>query len=420
MERESIDLATKTLAEYNNELLCLVGTLCRILYEDEMSQITQIYNDMIDEDTKDTKYEKTKSLRDRSEYTFTRFKQNKPKYDKKLKSFCKWLKKRTLYTLTRYTFSTPPNVMVEPEDEKTMTFREWLERRAAHALTHFTFNQSTPNAQVSKIAESQFFNCSEQKLCMMSTNGVHPISNVRMPDSEMGGFMKKVPVVPKIILEQCETFLKKAKDTNLIKDMGFEDVLLELKSRVLSDDETAELLKWWISFRSKGNNVESELSLMHVFNESPSEICYFLNPGIIPPNAELPDGVLPYGIYQSLKKGGVKDEDLKKWCGWKELTLIDWAKFIANKSDLEVNPTFAKDVHQILARSLSKISENDKEIIRTLFVQKRCIPTKFGMKYPKESYLENVNLFPDLPTIQFPKPSNVRNLMELLGVRKVK
>src|ERR1044072_5858365 len=108
MERESIDLATKTLAEYNNEILCLVGTLCRILYEDEMKKITQIYNEMIDEDTKD---EKTKSLRDRSEYTFTRFKPSKPKYDKKLKTFCKWLKKRALYALTRYTFDTPPNVM---------------------------------------------------------------------------------------------------------------------------------------------------------------------------------------------------------------------------------------------------------------------------------------------------------------------
>src|ERR1043166_1632986 len=137
---------------------------------------------MIDEDTKD---EKIKSLRDRSEYTFTKFKPSKPKYDKKLKTFCKWLKKRALYALTRYTFDTPPNVMIEPDDEKTMTFREWLERRAAHALTHFTFNQSTPNAQVRKIAELQFFNCSEQKLCIMSTNGVHPISNVRMPNSEM-------------------------------------------------------------------------------------------------------------------------------------------------------------------------------------------------------------------------------------------
>ena len=129
--------------------------------------------------------------------------------------------------------------------------------------------------------------------------------------------------------------------------MSFDDVLSELKSRTLSDEETAELLKWWISFRSKGNNVESDLSLTHVYNEAPGEIRYFLNPGIIPPNTELPAGVIPYGIYQNLKKGGVKDEDLTKWCGWKELTLVDWAKFIANKRDLESSPMFAKNVHQI-------------------------------------------------------------------------
>ena len=38
MKRESIDLATKTLAEYNDEILCLVRTLYRILYEDEMKK----------------------------------------------------------------------------------------------------------------------------------------------------------------------------------------------------------------------------------------------------------------------------------------------------------------------------------------------------------------------------------------------
>src|SRR4051794_30805475 len=119
MERESIDLATKILAEYNNEMLCLVGTLCRILYDDEMAQITRIYNEMIGDNiknTKNTKYEKT---------TFIRFKPSKPKYNKKLKTFCKWIKRRAIYALSHYTLSIPPNIMIESDDEKTMTFREW-------------------------------------------------------------------------------------------------------------------------------------------------------------------------------------------------------------------------------------------------------------------------------------------------------
>ena len=51
MERESIDLVDETLAKYNSELLSLAGTVCRILYEGEMAQISLFYNDN-DEQTK--------------------------------------------------------------------------------------------------------------------------------------------------------------------------------------------------------------------------------------------------------------------------------------------------------------------------------------------------------------------------------
>ena len=67
----------------------------------------------------------------------------------------------------------------------------------------------------------------------------------------------------------------------------------------------------------------------------------------------------------------------------------------------------------------SSPAKSDKEIIRKLFVKKKCIPTKLGMKFPHESYMTNVNLFPDLPTVQLQKSSNVNNVLELLGVRKV-
>src|ERR1044072_3859477 len=119
MMRDSVDLTEKTLAIYNDEILHIAGTLCRILYEDEMSQMTQFYN----------------------------------------------------------------------------CYREWFENRAAHALTQFTFNPSIPNAQVSRIMELQFFNCLERPLSVLSTKGVLPISDVRMPNSEMEGFIKQVPAI---------------------------------------------------------------------------------------------------------------------------------------------------------------------------------------------------------------------------------
>ncbi|RIA78752.1 hypothetical protein C1645_810982, partial [Glomus cerebriforme] len=187
MERESIDLANKTLAVYNGEMLYLAGTLCRILYEDEMTQITQLYNEMISTDIKDS--ENTNS-------------------------------------------------------ENTNSIQELLENRAAHALTHFSFNPSTPNEQVGRMIESQFFDCLKRKLSVLSTNGVLPISDIRIPNLEMEGFIQKVPLVPKIILEQCDSFFKKAnKKMNIIEELNIQDVLYELNNRTLSEDEMIKLLK---------------------------------------------------------------------------------------------------------------------------------------------------------------------------------
>ena len=69
-----------------------------------------------------------------------------------------------------------------------------------------------PNMQVGRVTEVQFFDCSKQTLSILPTSGVLPISKVRIPNPEMVGFIKQVPVVPKIILDQA-TLFKKAKDT---------------------------------------------------------------------------------------------------------------------------------------------------------------------------------------------------------------
>ncbi|RIA98330.1 hypothetical protein C1645_140577 [Glomus cerebriforme] len=355
VDRESIDLAEKTLTIYNSEILRLAGTLSRILYEDEMTQITQLYNEKI------------------------------------------------------------------AADIKEKSAREWFEQWAAHALSHFTFRSSTPNAQVGKETESQFYNCSKNILPILSTIGVLPISNVRIPNPEMAGFIKTVPVVPKIIFEQCNVFFKKEDIIKLIEELTIKDVLHELRSRILSENEIIELLKWWISYRSKGNNVNAAefaqfLQLARIGDNSRplNTIRYFLNPDIVPPNVDIPSETLPFVISKHLKS-----QDLEKWVGLSELSLANWARFIVNKPELENNSTFAKKVHQILAKSLNSIPQTDKDIIHQLFIHKSCIPTKFGMKIPDEAYFHNVNLFSDLPTIEFKKPANVINIMELLGVRKV-
>jgi hypothetical protein len=361
VDRESIDLVEKTLLIYNGEMLRVAGILCRILYENEMAQIAWFFNEKIVNNTKN--------------------------------------------------------------DEDIESIRGYLECWAIHTLTHFTFKPSTPNAQVGTITESQFFTCSKNILPILSTNGVLPISNVRIPNPEMAGFIKTVPVVPKIVYEQCYPFFRKARDTmKLIKELTLQDVFHELSSRTLSEDEMIDLLKWWFSYKSKGSIVRATESLQFMQlarfgdnSRSLSTIRYFLNPTVIPSDIDVPVDVLPFTISKNLRM-----QDLEKWIGWKELSLVYWARFIVKKSDLERDPTFAKKVIQILGEGLSNISQSDKEIIQQLFSHKKCIPTKFGMKIPNEAYFKDVDLFPDLPTIDLEETAILKNILELLGVRKVK
>jgi hypothetical protein len=391
MERELIDFAEQTLAEYNNEMLCLAGTLSRILYEYELTQMSQFYNEINNSDIEHN--EKTKWPNKRA---------SKPKTKK---SLYKWLIKRVLHFKNR----TP---IVQ-----STSHSEWLEKWAAYAIAHFTYNTSTPNTQVSTIAETQFTNCLKQDMLILSTNGILPISDVRLPNPEMAGFIKTVPLVPNKLLELCNPFFNRAKDTKLIAELSFQDVLDELKSRTLSEDEIIKLLKWWISYLSKGNNFDTQLYKFSRFGDSSQSlntIQFYLNPDKIPFDIDIPFEVLPYNISRNFTEQELKDK-LK----WTELSLVDWAKFIVKNPELESDFKFAEKVHHVLAKNLENISQKDKKTIHQLFIKKKCIPTKFGMKVPKETYFQSVDVFPNLPTIKFQNfTPSIQHLMEHLGVRK--
>ncbi|CAG8648293.1 9360_t:CDS:2, partial [Funneliformis caledonium] len=116
----------------------------------------------------------------------------------------------------------------EVNDENIKHIHEQLEKRFAYTLTYFTFEPSTPDALVSEIIESQFFGYTEQKPLFLLTRSVLQMTEVRMPNSEMEGFIKKIPVVPKIVFEQCDSFFRKAKN-KYMKELSFQDVLIELK-----------------------------------------------------------------------------------------------------------------------------------------------------------------------------------------------
>ena len=113
---------------------------------------------------------------------------------------------------------------------------------------------------------------------------------------------------------------------------------------------------------------------------------------------------------------------LYKFSNWSELSLAEWVQYIANNNtELEVSATFAERVLFVISRGYNHISAKSQAEICKILQTKKCIPTRYGMRLPHESYFETVKLFDDLPIIRFENTKhNISDVfLSALGVRKV-
>ncbi|CAG8561147.1 3105_t:CDS:10 [Paraglomus occultum] len=368
VERESIDLVNKTLAEYNEDLLSIAGVLSRILYEDQMDQVSCLYDSRI---------------------------------------MCN----------------------ISLDDNELQAARESVYKRGTYSLTYFTFRQSTPNDRVSTIMEKTFFSCSKKHLPVISSLGVLPINFVRLPNQNMEGFIKIIPLVPKSVLDSCEKFFAKAKEQAMITDITLDDVVTtELQDRTLTETEMTALMQWWIGYCP--NNIVSDaeksrflLRAVTIVNGNKMPLAkfkYFLNPKLIPQEHDFPIEMLPYAITKTFtKKNGLE----LYFNNYKELSIPNWVDFIIRTptalQKLESDKVFAEKFLGTLSRAFANLTTADKKSLHALIHQKKIIPTKCGMYAPYEAYLSSLTLLPDLPTVHLEKPRSVsENFLVYLGVRK--
>ncbi|CDZ96200.1 Transcription factor Opi1 [Phaffia rhodozyma] len=381
VERESIDLVDRYVSQWNKELLYVAGFLCRAVYETELSEIRSLWKG--------------------------------------------------------------PSLTDSPSPQ----FQEVLTSRALHALRFFTFLSSTPSGVVSRHMEAAFFACSgrSRPFHIISTQGVaDAMLEVRMPHAATTNFIRKVPVVPSPVLDGASSMVTRLKTRGMLKDMSLDDIAGELKSRLLTEEEMVDCLKWWIelsqapeydkSLRSKildyaiftirpHQNVESkktgepeiaQLSSMRTFHQPRS---------VIPSDLPFPLDMLPPAISKQL--------DIQRIpfaLGLQEISLPVWLENLLERAkddpelDMEVSATFAERVLGIVARAWTSANAQTQAKIFGLLSGKKIIPSKSGMVSPGEAYFPNVSLFPDLPIIAFPKGSSLKGNMEkllmALGVRK--
>lgn len=104
-----------------------------------------------------------------------------------------------------------------------------------------------------------------------------------------------------------------------------------------------------------------------------------------------------------------------------ELTVFHWVQFVSKTCpELETSKDFAERILSTVSRQYHNTAAKTQQEIISLLAVKKCIPTISGMHFPKEAYFPSVNLFDDLPILDFTQPKSINEaFLAALGVRKV-
>ncbi|WVF71489.1 hypothetical protein IAT40_006295 [Kwoniella sp. CBS 6097] len=371
VERESIDLVDRHVAQWNRELLWVGGYLSRLIYELEMQALQAA-----------------------------------------------WLK----------------TTVTDPTD------REKLLKRGLHALRFFTFKQTTPSSVVGQEMESAFYGCSmeNRSLPLVSTSGILPINEVRLPSPELQKFLPELPVITSSTIEQAPRSIARLQERQLLRGADFNDVIRQLNSRPLTEKEMIDCLLWWQGVASDNINTAHSARLLEaaIMIQDNGKILplvtvqTFVKPhnASIPPDMPLPHHTIPHTITKDLKVNTIFPI-----FGWTELSVLQYITFLVKppmsndsraslETDIRVSPDFAEKVLGMLGRAWANLAANQQTAITLELKDVPCIPTKAGFKKPGEAYFEKNLLFDDLPTIALPKGTAIKGGMEkmllAIGVRK--
>ena len=319
--------------------------------------------------------------------------------------------------------------------------REKLLVRGLHVLRFFSFRQTTPSSLVGQGMEIAFYGCGldNKSLPVVSTVGVIPVSQVRLPNADMLKFLSDMPVVTAAALDEAPRFIARLREQHLLRDVAIDDVVRELGSKPLTEKEMVACLNWWQNVATMDGytaQIRSRLLDAAILVQDNGKIVplsvieTIVKPqsSSIPTDMPLPQHTLPYTVTKELKGHSIYNN-----FGWTELSLLQYVTFLINppmsnasgadpETDIRSSPAFSERVLAMLARAWQSISANQQTAIALELKDVECIPTKAGFKKPREAYFEKNLLFDDLPTIALPKNTAIRGGMEkmllAIGVRK--
>lgn len=306
---------------------------------------------------------------------------------------------------------------------------ESLVARAVYIFQQYTANASHPSTSLGEKIDEAFWTCSkERSISILSTKGIMPSKNVRMP-AETLSFLGQVPMVPQELANGAVTFMLSLHNRGFITDLTMGDIRRGLESRALNEEELIEFLKWCGAKLETGEiDVPGSRSLFEVtvanIDVQPEknsgrilalgDISTYVNPARISPTLPLPSDTIPFVFTR-----GMSVRQLQLF-GWLELSMVRWLRHMTSQPQLEAFSTdeeLALSVLTLTSKCWEQLDASSKETIVKILTPHAIMPTKLGMRRPTETYFPTVKLFDDLPTVKTFAGSKEKFLLSL-GVRK--
>lgn len=300
---------------------------------------------------------------------------------------------------------------------------------ALHILKTYSFEDSTPSAQVAKIIEEAFWTSYRKaSIEVYSSQGVLQTNNVRLFSEDYAKFLSGIPIILKNM--QAASFIQKLVDYGLLEHITVEDVVKELGSKAMDKQQLHHFVVWLAK-----NAASGELKyhhIQHVLDVAVATVSDDGNDGEIialgsiknylnnriPATLPIPPTTIPVAFTADIPEVQLQA------IGWEPLGIVPWLRFlIASGSikgedhDLTKSSKFAVQVLSVLSKNWDNLSPSDKSSVVSSLEHLTVIPTKLGMRKPKESFFSSVKLFHDLPTIEGCDRLKEKFLVAL-GVRK--
>lgn len=381
VERESLDLQAKYVADWNKELLAIGGILARMIYEGEMKEIATLWTKNIPDSTRT------------------------------------WLISRALHAMQFFTFhsSTPAGTVsfdteqsfFQCDRNRTITVPSSSGPQSAinvrlpnPELATFLKNIPVIPLEVTKNAQLMITKLRERRL----------ISEISLEDvfKELENRVFNVDE-----MRECMTWW-----IGLTGLQGYDRSIVQrfLRCAVFQYSPT-----------SSSSNADS----LPASNTAPevaeiimpmSSAKTFINVKLIPADVPTPPHCLPFSLTKSMSS-----DSLKRVFGFNELNLLDFTTHLFSAEfkgvdSISESPILAEKFLNILAKAWSSLSAELQREISSYLQEKVFIPTRHGVRKSSEAYHSNVTLFQDLAVVCLPSGTPVKGAMEkvltAIGVRK--